>query len=68
MPQASRELRDKFPGHDAEAIDVLKQNFEWGPPRLWEIRRKDKNYSPTPREFDAIDYLCDEWDWGWSWA
>lgn len=66
MPQASDELRAKFPGHDDEALKVLEEHFTWDKPALWIIRRKDPNYVPTDREWEAIDYMCDEWDFGWS--
>lgn len=60
MPQASDELRAKFPGHDQEAWEVLKEHFD---DDRGMIRRKDKTRQPTEREFEAIDYLCDEWDY-----
>jgi len=63
MPQATPELRKKFPGYDAEALNVLRQNFTND---RGLIRRKDKNYKPTRREFDAIDYLFQEWDYAYE--
>ena len=60
MPQATKELRAKFPGHDAEALEVIAANFvEW----KGYIRKKDPLYQPTQREWDAIDYLFQEWDY-----
>jgi len=62
MPQATQELRDKFPGHDAEAFEVLKANFN---DHAGIIYPKVKGYQPTERESDAIDYLFHEWDYGY---
>ena len=64
MPQATDELRAKFPGDDGEALDVLEQNFVVD--RTGVIRKKDSAYKPTDREFDAIDYLFQEWDYGYE--
>lgn len=60
MPQASQELRDKFPDGDAEAHDVLEQNFV---ERAGVYRRKNNTYTPTRREEEALDYLFHEWDY-----
>lgn len=61
MPQATNELRAKFPGDDAEALDVIQVNFiqKW-PGVIW---RKTPDYQPTSREWDAIVYLFSEWDY-----
>lgn len=64
MPQASDELRAKFPGHDEEAFKVLEENFVVR--RDGMIVPKVKGYKPTPREDDAIDYLFHEWDYGYD--
>lgn len=64
MPQATDELRSKFPGWDSEALDVLRPNFTVA--RNGVIRPKTSNYEPTERESDAIDYLIQEWDYGYS--
>lgn len=63
MPQASAELRAKFPNHDQEAWDVLREHFT---DAAGVIKLKDAGYKPTMREFEAIDYLCDEWDYAWE--
>lgn len=68
MPQASDELRAKFPNGDGEAHDVLIAAGWTGPSSdgSW-------TYAPpstkthieiTEREWDAIDYLAAEWDYG----
>jgi hypothetical protein len=64
MPQATPELCAKFPGHDAEAFEVIKANFTTS--RGGVIYPKVVGYKMTEREGDAIDYLCDEWDYGFN--
>lgn len=63
MPQASEELREQFPEGDSQAWDVLGDNFR---DNKGLIERKDKTIEPTQRQFAAIDYLCDEWDYCWE--
>ena len=66
MPQASDELRAKFPGSDTEAICAIGANFSfskngWITPRAgysWE--------KATERERDAVNYLCHEWDYAYD--
>lgn len=62
MPQASDELRAMFED-DSVAWEALGQNFY---DDRGMIRRKDKTARPTDHQFNAIDYLCDEWDYGWE--
>lgn len=64
MPQATDELRAKFPGWDAEAMEVLEKNFICSKGGVY--RKKDPNYEPTQREWDAIDYMWQEWDYGYE--
>ena len=64
MPQASDELRAKFPGDDQEALAVIDANF-WIS-RGGVIYPKQIGYQMTEREGEAIDYLCDEWDYAYS--
>ena len=63
MPQASDELRAKFPGHDSEALAVIEKNFVND--KGW-ISRKDVGYQPTDREWDALTYLIHEWDYAYT--
>jgi hypothetical protein len=63
MPSASEELRAKFPGSDQEAIGVLRKHFV-AQKFVW--RKIDPKYKPTQREWDAINYLFHEWDWGYE--
>ena len=66
MPQASSELRAKWPGHDDQAISflcherefVLTQRWTWVPPNFKTWKELDD------REQSAINYMCDEWDFG----
>lgn len=62
MPQATPELAAKFPGDDQEALEVLEANFI---ERAGVFCKKDPKYQPTEREWDAIDYLFHEWDYGY---
>ena len=63
MPQASEELRSKFPGSDTEALKVIWDNFSVS--RSGIIRKRRCTYEPTSREYDAIDYLFHEWDYAY---
>lgn len=63
MPQASEELRAMFED-DRKAFDVLKENFV--DTTGFVIRPRVDGYKMTEREGYAIDYLCDEWDYGYS--
>lgn len=63
MPQASSELRAKFPNGDTEALDVIEVNFTESKGL---ITPKVAGYIPTDRESDAIDYLFQEWDYGYE--
>ena len=42
-----------------KAIQTIKQNFNNS---KGSISRKDSNYKPTKKEYEAIDYLFYEWD------
>lgn len=63
MPQAPPELRAKFPGSDAEAEKVLRPNFTIHFPSVGIISKRDSAYKPNAREWDAVDYLIQEWDY-----
>jgi hypothetical protein len=63
MPQASEALRAKFPGDDAEALEVLVANFTED---RGVFRPKIKGYQPTQREAEALDYLWLEWDYAYE--
>lgn len=61
--QETDELRAKFPGDDGEALEVIALNFKES---NGFICKKDRNYEPTDREWEAIDYLFQEWDYAYS--
>lgn len=61
MPQASDALRREFPDGDAEALQVISENFVVD--RTGIIYPKQEGYTPTPRENSALDYLFYEWDY-----
>lgn len=62
MPQASERLRAMF-SDDRAAWEILRVDFA-------DDRGVIRPVSPldelTPAQFDAIDYLCDEWDYGYE--
>jgi len=57
-----RDMHDQFP-NDADAWAVLKDNFT---DNAGLITKKDPMYRASVREMDAIDYLCDEWDYSYN--
>jgi hypothetical protein len=64
MPQACDELRKKFPGYDSEALEVIAQNFDVRGAGV--IFKKNRHYEPTMREWDAVNYLIQEWDFAYE--
>ena len=64
MPSATEDLRNKFPGDDREALEVIDENFIVD--SSGRIRPKIADYEPTLRENDALDYLFYEWDYEYS--
>ncbi len=65
MPSATDELRAKFPGGDDEAWESLKDLCTFD---LFRIRPKSAEHLARfgERQWDAVTYLVDEWDWAWS--
>jgi hypothetical protein len=61
MPQASDELRALW-RNDAHAWAHLAPNFT---EHAGDIRRKP-GYEPTERDYSALDYLFQEWDYTYS--
>ena len=62
MPQASDALRAKF-ADDASAISLLEgAGFVLLPSWSWLL--PSPTYVPTQEQYDAIDYLIGEWDYG----
>lgn len=66
MPQATEALRTRWDHYnklDRKAIAHLRQvNFTW----LKGIIRPPEGYQPTSDDYSAIDYLCQEWDYGYD--
>ncbi|HSW91768.1 MAG TPA: hypothetical protein VLG09_03930 [Candidatus Saccharimonadales bacterium] len=66
MPQATRELQiawDHDNQMDAKALTHLKKqgySFKGG------MIRAPDGADPTDEDYSAIDYLCQEWDYGWE--
>src|SRR5262245_55679440 len=67
MPQASDYLRAQWPGGDQQAIAHLLERgyratrgFCWVPPG----DASPETYEPTDRDWSAMTYLIDEWDYG----
>ncbi|RQP57999.1 hypothetical protein DF159_20870 [Burkholderia ubonensis] len=62
MPQASDELRDRWPD-DSAAFAQLRGNFRQ---TRGGIIRPMPGYTPTDDDFSAIAYLIHEWDYGYD--
>lgn len=58
MPQSSVTSFDD----DSDAESVLKDNFDI---ERGVITDKRSGYRPTDRELEAIQYLCEEWDFAY---
>jgi len=65
MPQASQEVLDAWPHGDSEALKLLRQNFRND---AGVFKAKKNGYRPTEEEAAAIDYLVQEWDYGYELA
>ena len=61
MPQASDELREKW-RHPQDALGQLERGFVDDNGMI----RCRKGYKPTNEDYDAIDYLCYEWDFAYA--
>lgn len=73
MPQASDELRAKMAGYfDGEGVDLyaplefLMQNG-WVDREGWLSTNKLRG-EITEKEFDCVEFLCDEWDFAFDGA
>lgn len=67
MPQATQELRDKW-DHDTYmeklAWDHLrKRGFTY---TRGGIIQAPEDHTFIQDDWDAIDYMCQEWDYGWE--
>lgn len=61
MPQASDEQRARWNGPDMAVTFLEQAGYKQTESYTWHA---PDGHIPTERELDAIDFLCDEWDWG----
>jgi hypothetical protein len=61
MPQARAELAEVW--DQSLALIEISKNFN---DRQGWISKKDPQYTMTDKEADAIEYLCDEWDYAYE--
>lgn len=63
MPQASDEQRAEWGISEDRAMRHLdERGFVLG--RDWYWRKPSPDYVMTAKDWSAIDFLCDEWDFG----
>lgn len=68
MPQASQELRTKINGHFGSGIDLYVP-LEFLKSRGWVYDRgmlSAPKRQITEKEWDCVDFLCYEWDFGFT--
>lgn len=69
MPQATDELRDKIDGYFGEGVDLhkpltfLKENG-WADKAGLLLAPNGREI--TEKEWDCVDFLCDEWDFAFT--
>ncbi len=63
MPQATDELRSQW-SDDGVAFEAIRTNYTVN--RGGIIYPRQDGYKGTSTEYSAIDYLCQEWDYGYS--
>lgn len=61
MPQATKDLKDRWLD-DGCALTQLGKNFTYHAG----IIRPVPGHTPTDDDFSAIDYLVQEWDYGYE--
>ena len=66
-PSASDKLRERWwpPDDDGKPWRHLRTNFDLSIPDGI-IRKLRADYQPTDEDYSALDFLCDEWDYGWE--
>lgn len=62
MPQASQQTIDEWPHGNQKALELLEANFKELAGCFY---AKTANYTPTDEECKAIQYLIEEWDYGY---
>lgn len=60
MPQASDELRDRWKDDGRATEFLLKRGYKLAPDWTWLAPGQ-----PEEDELSAIEYMMDEWDYGW---
>lgn len=63
MPQAPEELCARWGIGDEEALEQLSTNFIVDRGGFIHPRT---SYTPTPDDYSAIDFLCQEYDYGYD--
>lgn len=62
MPQGPTWLHEKWK-NDSNAIEFLEsRGYTLQKDYCW--KRPNLGYKPTPKELEAMTYLCLEWDYG----
>ena len=63
MPSTTSKRASRWPGGDFEAMKFLREaGYRWP----GGVIKRVKGRPPTEREWDAILYLIEEWDFGWE--
>ena len=63
MPQASEQTLKNWPHGEGKALQLLEQNFVC---RAGWFSPKESGYHATDEEAAAIQYLIEEWDYGYN--
>jgi len=71
MPQASEELRDKMGEYFGDPIDdsgpwEFLKNLGWTQTSTGWLRHPEPFREISEKEWDCVDFLCEEWDWAYT--
>jgi hypothetical protein len=67
MPQANKELRDKWGIDPSKAMDYLESmGWNCGPDNIWRSPPGRTKFEDD--ELSAVDYLFQEWDYAADWC
>lgn len=70
MPQATRELQERWQHNEYMDRIAIKHLLDRGYGIALGIVVKPStvgsDFEPTEEDYSAIDYLCQEWDYGWD--
>ncbi len=64
MPQASKKVDDNFKGDQTDAFDTIQEHYSIS--RGGVIYPDESNHTMTDKEYWAIRYLIEEWDYGYD--